>query len=113
MTLLDWVPAISTTSVFAAGLWLLRSVISVRLTASVQHEFAKKAEMLKTTLRNSEESFKADLRSKETQIESLRSGALAGIASRQAALDARRILAVDQIWSAVQALASAKPVSAI
>ncbi len=39
MTFLDWVPAISTTSLFAAGLWLLRSLIITRLRASVQHEF--------------------------------------------------------------------------
>jgi hypothetical protein len=97
MSVFDWIPALSTTSLFAAVLWLLRSVISTRLRASVQHEFNEKVETLKTDLRKSEESFKADLRSKEAQIEALRSGALSGLTSRQAALDARRIQAVDQL----------------
>lgn len=111
MTFLDWVPAISTTSLFAAGLWLLRSLIITRLRASVRHEFNQKIENLKSSLRESEESFKSELRLKETQIEALRSGALSGLASRQAVLDERRILAVDQIWSAVQRLAPAKSIS--
>ena len=38
----DWIPAISTTSLLAASLWLLRSLISTRLRASVQHEFEQK-----------------------------------------------------------------------
>jgi hypothetical protein len=78
----------------------------------VQHEFDQKIETLKTELRKSEESFKADLRYKETQIEALRSGALSMLASRQIALCARRIHAVDQLWTAVQALGPAKSVSA-
>lgn len=112
MDLLDWIPAISTTSLLGCALWLFRSVILTRLAKSVQHEFDNKLETLRTNLRNSEESFKADLRSKETQIAALRSGAMTGLASRQAALDRRRIEAVDQLWSAITALAPAKAVSA-
>jgi len=112
MNVADWIPAISTTSLLAVVLWLLRSVISTRLRASVQHEFDQKVETLKANLRKSEESFRADLRFKESQIEALRSGALSGLASRQAALDARRIQAVEQLWAAVQALGPAKSVSA-
>jgi hypothetical protein len=112
MSLFDWIPAISSTSLLAGALWLMRSVISTRLRAGVQHEFDQKIETLKAELRKNEESFKADLRSKETQIEALRSGALSTLASRQAALDARRIQAVDQLWSAFQALGPAKSVSA-
>ncbi len=108
MNFQDWIPAISTTSLLAFALWLLRSVISTRLTKSVQNEFDGKLEVLRTNLRKSEESFKADLRAKETQIEVLRSGAMSALASRQAALDKRRIEAVDQLWSAVTALAPAR-----
>ena len=112
MTLIDWIPAISTTSLLAIALWLLRSVISTRLKASVKHEFDQKLEAQRTSLRNNEEAFKADLQSKANEIAALRSGALTGLASRQAALDARRIQAVDQLWSAILALAPAKAVSA-
>ena len=113
MNFLDWVPAISTTALLGFALWLLRSVISTRLAKSVQHEFDSKLEALRTNLHKNEESFKADLRAKETQIEALRSTAMAGLAHRQAALDKRRIEAVDQLWSAVTALASFKGVSAL
>jgi len=112
MSALDWLPAVSTTSLFALALYLFRSLITTRLKASVKHEFDEKVEKLRTDLRKSEESFKADLRFKETQIEALRSGALSGLAARQVALDARRIQAVDQLWSAVQALGPATSVSA-
>jgi hypothetical protein len=108
----DWVPAITTTSLLGAALWFLRSWIATRLTQSVQHEYDKKLETLRTGFRQSEELFKAELRSKEAQIEALRSGALTGLASRQAALDKRRIEAVDQLWSTVIALGSLKGASA-
>lgn len=112
MSIQDWIPAVSTTSLLVLALWLLRSVISTRLRASVNHEFQHKLESLKTELRNSEESFKSELQSKGSQIEALRSGALSGLATRQAAIGSRRIEAVDQLWSAVQALGPAKSVSA-
>ena len=66
MNLSDWIPAVSTTALFACALWLLRSVISTRLAASVKHEFDEKVETLKAELRKSEESFKAELHSKQT-----------------------------------------------
>ena len=112
MDFLDWIPAISTTSLLAAAIWLMRSVITTRLTKSVQYEFDQKLEVLRTDQRKSEESFKADLRAKDAQIDLLRSGAISSLASRQAALDKRRIEAVDQLWSAVVELAPAKVASA-
>lgn len=112
MTLTDWIPAISMTSLLAGVLWLMRSLITTRLTKSVQHEFDEKLETLRSNLRKNEESFRTELKAKDTQIELLRNGAISGLASRQAALDKRRIEAVDQLWSAVVALAPAKSVSA-
>lgn len=112
MSLLDWIPAISTTALLGVVLWLLRSMISTRLRVSVQHEFDQKLESMRATLRASEEELKADLRAKEAQIAALRSGAMSGLASRQAALDRRRIEAVDQLWSAVTSLGPAKALSA-
>lgn len=86
-------------------------VIATRLTKSVQHEFDNKLETIRADFRKSEELFRADLRAKETQIAVIRSGALAGLASRQAALDKRRLEAVDQLWLAVTALAPLKAAS--
>lgn len=112
MEFLDWIPAISTTSLFAAAIWLMRSVITERLSRSIQFEFDQKLEVLRTAQRKSEEVFKADLRAKDAQIELLRSGAITGLASRQAALDKRRIEAVGQLWSSVVELGPAKVASA-
>jgi len=105
MTILDWViSTFSTTGLITLLAWLFRQIILTRLKASVQHEFDEKLETLRADLRKSEESFKADLRAKETEIDALRSGALSGLASRQAALDKRRLEAVDQLWASTIAL---------
>lgn len=112
MSITPWVPALTTTGLFAAVLWLARELISTRLTKSVQHEFDKKIEAVKAENRASEERFKAQLREKETEISALRSGALTVLASRQAALDKRRLEAVDQLWSSFNALSPARAVAA-
>lgn len=95
-----WLPSVTPTLVLACILWLSRNLIITRLTKSVQHEFDKKLE-----------SVKADLRTKEAEIEALRSGALTSMASRQMILDKRKLEAADQLWSAVTALAPAKSIS--
>jgi hypothetical protein len=111
MTITDWIPALSTTSLLVIVLWLLRNVISTRLTNSVRHEYDEKLESIRAKLRKSEESFKAELRTKESQIEALRSGALTSIVNRQVALYERQIVAVEQLWNAIIELAPAKAVS--
>ncbi len=112
MELVPWLPALTTTGLLVAVLWFGRELISTRLTKSVQHEFNKKIESIRADLRTSEESFKAQLREKEAEIEALRSGALSALANRQAALDKRRLEAVDQLWSAFNALAPARAIAA-
>jgi hypothetical protein len=108
---MDWIPALSTTALFAAALWLSRNWISVRLTNAIRHEYEEKIESLRSALRQSEEQFKADLKSKETQIDALRSGALSGIVNRQVVLYQRQILAVEQLWNSIVSLAPARAVS--
>lgn len=111
MDILNWIPAVSTTALFAGVLWLMRSVISTRLAKSVQHEFDKKLEEIRSEQRKIEESFKVDLRKKENQIEALRNSAMTGMISRQAILDKKRVEAVEEIWLAVLNLAPAKATS--
>ncbi len=113
MSIYDWVPSIVTTSIVPVAVYFSRNLIATWLTASVKHDFDKKIEKLRTEHRKSEEELKADLRTKEGQIEALRSGALSRMASRQTAVDIRCIEAVDQIWSAVRSLAPAKVASGI
>ncbi|NKE72809.1 hypothetical protein [Candidatus Manganitrophus noduliformans] len=112
MELIPWFPALTTTGLLAAALWLGRNLIATRLTKSVEHEFNTKLETLRAQLRDSEERLKAELRAKEAEISALRSGALSALASRQAALDKRRLEAVDQLWSSVSALAPARALAA-
>jgi len=100
MDIVSWFPSLTTTSLLALALWLGRNLIATRLTASVEHEFNTKIESLR-----------ADLRRKETEIAALRGGAMSALASRQIALDKRRLEAVDQLWAAVTALGPAKGIS--
>lgn len=97
---MDWIPALTTTSLFGAALWLARSLIMTRLTNSVKSEFDSKLEVLRS-----------ELKSKEAQIESLRSGAMSGLLTRQGALYARKLEAIDQLWSSVKELEKAKHIS--
>lgn len=102
MELAQWIPPLTTTALFAAALWLARNLIANRLARSVEHEFNAKLELLR-----------ADLRSKEIEISALRSGAMTALASRQVALDKRRLDAVDQLWAAATELGKAKFASSL
>lgn len=96
----DWIPALTTTSLFGAALWWARSLIITRLKNSVKNEFDSKLEVLRS-----------ELKSKEAEIESLRSGAMSGLITRQGALYQRKLQAIDQIWSSVKELEKAKYIS--
>lgn len=98
----NWGPALSTTALLGAALWLLRKMILARLTASVNHEFNEKIEEVR-----------ADLKRKEEEISSLRAGALSAMTSRKVALDQRRLLAVEQIWAATMEIARTKHISGL
>lgn len=107
-----WIPSFVTTGLFAFALWLGRNLIVTRLTRGVEHEFNAKLEAVRAEFREKDELLKADLRAKEAEIATLRSGALTAMASRQMSVDKRQLEAVDQLWSAVTALAGAKGISA-
>lgn len=98
----EWIPAITTTSIFGGLLWLGRSLIITRLKNSVKYEFDRKLEVIRS-----------ELKSKEAQIESLRSGAMSGLITRQGALYQRKIQAIDQIWSSVKELEKGKYISSM
>ena len=99
--LTDWIPSLTITSLFGGALWLARSLIMTRLKNSVKNEFDSKLEVLRS-----------ELKSKEAQIEALRSGAMSGLLTRQGVLYQRKLQAIDQIWSSVKELEKAKYISA-
>ena len=109
--IMEWIPALSSTSLLAIVLFLSRNFITTRLTNAVRHEYDKKIEKLRTSLRQSEDAFKADLQSKEAQINALRSGVLSTISARQLAVFEKQINAIEQVWNTVIALGPAKSVS--
>ena len=90
MTLLDWFPAITTTALAGAALWLVRNLFITRLTKTVQHEFDVKIAGVK-----------AEIESKKSEIEALRSGALAAASSKNAAIYSKRAEAVNLMWEGV------------
>lgn len=106
-----WVPSIVTTGLLALALWFGRKLIGTHLVKSVEHEFNARLEAVRAEFREKEELLKADLRSKESEIADLRGGAMTAMASRQMALDKRRLEAVEQLWSALTALAGAKGIT--
>jgi hypothetical protein len=90
MTFTDWVPALTTSAILAA-LGTLAGVFAKALVErGIQHGLDRELEK-----------FKAELRGQDDKIAALRSGALSGLATRQAALDQRRALAVERLWAAV------------
>jgi len=97
----DWIPAISTSSLLAALGFLVGTYYRAKVETGVQHNLDQKLEELRAKLRRDEEELKADLRSRDDQIAALRSGALSGMAGRQAALDKRRLDAIEKLWSNV------------
>ena len=111
MDILFWLPALTTYGLLAAALWLGRNLISTRLKKAVEHEFDTKLEALRAQVREGEERLKAELRAKEVEIAALRSGALTALASRQMALDKRRLEAVDQLWTSINALTPARGIA--
>lgn len=108
---MDWLPAISTTSLFSLIIWLSRNLIITRLTTSVRHEYDEKIEEIKSKLRKNEEELKAELKIKEIQIQALQNGALSGISNRQIVIFEKQVNAIELVWETVIALAPAKVVS--
>lgn len=110
-SLSTWIPSLTISGLLGLALWLSRSLIETRLRASVQNEFDSKLETLKGDIRASEERLRARLREREAELEALRTGALSAMASRQVALDNRRLEAVDQLWSAYTELNRARHIA--
>jgi hypothetical protein len=98
MDISTWIPAVVTSGGLGLAIWLGRNLILTRLKASVEHEFNERLEHLRGQLRQSEESFRADLRGKEAELSTLRSGAMGALANRLETVAKKRVEAVDALW---------------
>jgi hypothetical protein len=98
---MEWIPALSTTTLFALVLWLSKNMVITRLTNAVKHEYDEKIENLR-----------ADLKARDSQVEALRSGALSGISNRHAALYNHQVKAIQELWESIVLFTPAKSISA-
>jgi hypothetical protein len=78
----------------------IREALAKYIAGYVQHGFTEKIELLKSDLRQREEVVRAELRANEQQIKSLTDTALSLRTTRQAALEARRLQAIEKLWAA-------------
>lgn len=108
--LLTWSPTIISFA-FLVALFVGRHWLEARIKGNVKHEFDKELAAVTTEIRKSEELFKGAIRAKEEELVALRDRVLGGQANRQSLLDKRRFEAVEKVWTAVNDLASLKPLS--
>jgi hypothetical protein len=77
----------------------LHNAIGKFVAGFVQHNFDQRIENLKSELRRSEEKFAAELRNNDLRLRSLSESALSLRSTRQAALDTRRLEALERLWA--------------
>jgi hypothetical protein len=78
----------------------IRAALAKYVTGLVQHHFDDRLERLKSDLRQTEETVRSGLRANESRINSLTETALSLRSARQAALDARKLQAIEKLWAA-------------
>ena len=108
-----WIPAVAVPAILAVVAFVFRNYIQSKITAGVQHTFNIRLETLRSEFQKTEETFKSELRLKELQISALRETALSGFSSRRAALDKRRLEAVERVWATVVSMTPYKLASNI
>jgi hypothetical protein len=114
MDIASWIPALSTTTIFAIVLWLGRNLIATRLNNAVKYEYDNKLERLRSELKSKHDIVLNDLKIKEElELSTLRNSALNAMASRQIEFEKRRLKAVDDLWGTVILLMPAKLASEI
>lgn len=101
---MNWIPAISTTTLLAVALWLARKLIITRLSNSVQHEFNVRIEGIRSEMRRKEEEFRAELRNRDDAIAAVRAAGLDALSANRVVLSKRRVEAVDQLLRSTKML---------
>jgi hypothetical protein len=87
-------------AILALAVPVVRLAVGKYVAGFVSHHFDRQIEELKSDLRRSEEKLASELRANEQQLRSLTEVALSLRTTRQAALDARRLMAVEKLWAA-------------
>lgn len=95
----DWIAAATSSTVTVVLGFVAGAYYKAKVEKSIQHNLDIRLEAVKAAIRKDEEALRADLRAKGDQIAALRGGALSGLANRFAAVDKRRLEAIDKLWS--------------
>lgn len=103
MNFTDWIPAITSSSLLAVGGFIAAWVGQPWINRFIQSRFDASLEQTKTRFRREEEKLRSDLQTLEREQNSLRDGALNSLSTRHAAIDNRRLQAVERIWGSVVA----------
>lgn len=90
----------------------IREAVVKYIAGFVQSAFDAKIEKLRSELRQAEEQFASELRTNEQQLRSLADATLVLRSNRQAALDSRRLRAVEKLWETKIAIDRLKPIAA-
>ena len=98
--ILQWSPTIVTITIWSV-LFVGRNWLKTKIVAGIEHNFNSKLEELRSEHRKFEETFKSELRSKESEISTLREAVITGRNQRQALVDKRKIQAVENLWKGV------------
>lgn len=108
---MEWIPALTSTGIFAVVVWFGRNLITARLANAVRHEYDVKIEKLRSDLAASQKIIDAEARLRESQTEALRGGALSGLANRKSELFRKRLHAIDQLWGTLLTLGQGKVIA--
>ncbi|MBO9168357.1 hypothetical protein J5275_08150 [Rhizobium sp. L245/93] len=95
----DWVPALSSSGVVAIIGFIWGTYYKAAIEKGIEHRLNAKLEASKSEYRKEEEAYKQALKHKDDQIVALRSGALSALATRSAALDKRKLEAIENVWA--------------
>lgn len=97
----QWIPSVVMTALISLTAWIgLPRLLAGAIDRTVQHKLDERLERIR-----------AEIRSAETSIDALRTGALSGVTARQTMLDTRKLAAVERLWAAVVSMSSAKTVA--
>jgi len=89
--------------IYAGRVW-----VKAFVEGEVRLDVERRVEQVRSDFRQSEERLKADLRSREVDIATLREGVLSGRANRFALVEKRRLEATERLWQSVTKLSRMK-----
>lgn len=101
MAFAEWFPAILSSGLSTVLLGLIGIAGKASIEKTLQSRFDARLESLKADYRLQEELLRADLRSRDSDLENLRRNALSGAAARQVIIDKRQIEALERVWASV------------